>query len=171
VTPEPQARRWVRIALVLAISLTTVGMVGIPLVSHAAAKISVDTVSEGLTCQCGCGLTVANCNHPQCEFSVPVREQIERMINRGMTRPQIIANFRIKYGEKILSAPTTEGFNLLAWLMPFGAIIAGCGLLLVVAGRWRTAARAPKQPVAPTDDAGFDAQLRQCLENEIKEST
>ncbi len=43
------------------------------------------------------------------------------------------------YGEKILSAPTTEGFNLLAWLMPFGAIVAGCGLLFGVASRWRAA--------------------------------
>src|SRR5579875_2041586 len=39
-------------------------------------KTSLQEVSEGLTCQCGCGLTVANCNHPQCEFSVPVREHI-----------------------------------------------------------------------------------------------
>ncbi|MGC1191918.1 MAG: hypothetical protein WA861_15095, partial [Candidatus Binatus sp.] len=37
-------------------------------------------VSEGLTCQCGCGLTVANCNMPTCGFSVPMRAEIDRMI-------------------------------------------------------------------------------------------
>jgi len=73
----------------------------------STGKPSPQEVSEGLTCQCGCGLTVANCNHPQCEFSVPVRQQIETMINQGMGAKQIIAFFRAKYGEKILSAPTS----------------------------------------------------------------
>ena len=48
-------------------------------------------VSEGLTCQCGCGLTVANCNMPTCGFSVPLRREIDRMIGEGKTRAQIIA--------------------------------------------------------------------------------
>jgi cytochrome c-type biogenesis protein CcmH/NrfF len=86
--------------------------------AFASGKTSLQEVSEGLSCQCGCGLTIANCNHPQCEFSVPARQQIESMISQGMGREQIIGFFRAKYGEKILSAPTTEGFNLLAWGMP-----------------------------------------------------
>ena len=68
---------------------------------------TVDDVSQGLTCQCGCGLTVANCNHPECSFSVPLRGEISRMIDKGMDRPAIIAIYRAKFGEKILSAPTT----------------------------------------------------------------
>ena len=92
------------------------------------------------------------------------------MIGRGMTRTGIIATFRTKYGEKILSAPTTEGFNLLAWLMPFGAILAGCGLLFAVAGRWR-AANARREPPRPDDNTGFDAQLRERLAAEIKENS
>ncbi len=169
-TQRLRARRPVRIALLLALSLTLLGVVGIAVLAPAETRVSVDMVAEGLTCQCGCGLTVANCNHPQCEFSVPVRTQIEGMINRGMTRTQIIATFRAKYGEKILSAPTTEGFNLLAWLMPFGAIVAGCGLLFGVASRWR-AANARHEPARPDDNTGFDAQLRERLEAEIKENT
>jgi len=163
----PEARRSARIALILALLCA----ISLPVFSGAATRVSVDSVAEGLTCQCGCGLTVANCNHPQCEFSVPVRTQIEGMINRGMTRTQIIATFRAKYGEKILSAPTTEGFNLLAWLMPFGAIVAGCGLLFAVAGRWRSAGSGPgPRPTGPDDNARFDPQLRERLESEIKEN-
>src|SRR5713226_8669673 len=88
----------------------------LPIVGTAASTASRQEVSEGLTCQCGCGLTVANCNHPNCEFSVPVREKIDAMLGRGLSGPQVIAYFRGKYGEKILSAPTTQGFNLLAWI-------------------------------------------------------
>jgi cytochrome c-type biogenesis protein CcmH len=156
--------RFARIALIVVI----LAAVAIPVFSLAETKISVDSVAEGLTCQCGCGLTVANCNHPQCEFSVPVRAQIEQMIGRGMTRTQIIATFRTQYGEKILSAPTTEGFNLLAWIMPFGMILAGCGLLFVVVGRWRNANATPRQSVTE-DSSAFDPDLRKRLEGEIKD--
>jgi cytochrome c-type biogenesis protein CcmH len=135
--------------------------------SVASTRISVDTVAEGLTCQCGCGLTVANCNHPQCEFSVPVRTQIEAMIARGMTRSEILTTFRAKYGEKILSAPTTEGFNLLAWIMPFSAILTGGALLFAMLGRWRSAAKSPDASEARGGQ--LDAELRMKLEAEIKE--
>jgi cytochrome c-type biogenesis protein CcmH len=140
--------------------------------SYAAAttRVSVDTVAEGLTCQCGCGLTVANCNHPQCEFSVPVRTQIESMINRGMSRAQIIGVFRTKYGEKILSAPTTEGFNLLAWIMPFAMIAAGAALLFKIAGRWRADSNHPGNDDS-ANGSGFDPGLRSELEAELKEQT
>ena len=87
-------------------------------------------VSEGLTCQCGCGLTVANCNMPTCGFSVPMRREIDRMIGEGKTRAQIISFYRTQYGEKVLSAPTTEGFNILAWTMPFIALAVGGGLMV-----------------------------------------
>ena len=126
-------------------------------------------VSEGLTCQCGCGLTVANCNMPTCGFSVPMRRDIDRMIGEGKTRAQIISFYRAQYGEKVLSAPTTEGFNILAWTMPFIALAVGGGLMVVAVGRWHSSA-----PVAPADSKpgaqpSFDPELRRKLEKEIEE--
>ncbi len=126
-------------------------------------------VSEGLTCQCGCGLTVANCNMPTCGFAVPMRRDIDRMIAEGKTRAQIISFYRAQYGEKVLSAPTTEGFNILAWTMPFIALALGGGLMVVAVGRWHSSA-----PVAPADSKpgaqlSFDPELRRKLEKEIEE--
>ena len=156
----------------LALLLALIAAAG--LIAHAAgaavAKDSLQSVSEALTCQCGCGLTVANCNHPQCEFSVPVREQIEKMLGKGMGRAQIIALFRAKYGEKILSAPTTEGFNLLAWVMPFAALLAGCGIVFAFVGRWHKQGAEPERPAESRGEGGgFDAELRRRLERDIRE--
>jgi len=148
-------------AALLAISL---GVAAVSLAASIAAKTSVQDVSEGLTCQCGCGLTVANCNHPQCEFAVPVRTRIEGMIANGMSRPQIIAWFRTQYGEKVLSAPTTEGFNLVAWIMPFAALIAGGLAIFFAFGRWRS-----KAAVAPVAVGAFDPELKRRLEQELRE--
>ena len=126
-------------------------------------------VSEGLTCQCGCGLTVANCNMPTCGFSVPMRRDIDRLIGEGKTRAQIISFYRAQYGEKVLSAPTTEGFNILAWTMPFIALAVGGGLMVVAVGRWHSSS-----PPAPADSKtgaqlSFDPELRRKLEKEIEE--
>ncbi|HJU28998.1 MAG TPA: cytochrome c-type biogenesis protein CcmH [Candidatus Binataceae bacterium] len=136
----------------------------------ASAPVSAQDVAEGLTCQCGCGLTVANCNHPQCEFSVPVREQIAAMIGRGMAGPEIIAYFRHKYGEKILSSPTTQGFNLLAWVMPFAALIGGGAIIVVAVSRWRQAPPSTPSPGASdTGAAVYDDELRSRLQRDLKE--
>jgi cytochrome c-type biogenesis protein CcmH/NrfF len=135
-----------------------------------ASTTTVDDVAQGLTCQCGCGLTVANCNMPTCGFSVPLRGEISKMLDQGMDRPAIISFYRKKYGEKILSAPTTEGFNLLAWVMPFFALTVGGGFIVLMLGRWR------KQPPTPGADSEaiteripvIDPRLREKLEAEVK---
>ncbi|HXR36385.1 MAG TPA: cytochrome c-type biogenesis protein CcmH, partial [Candidatus Binataceae bacterium] len=98
---------------------------GTVIAAAAPPQTTVQVVGEGLTCQCGCGLTVANCNHPSCGFAVPTRDEIAGMINKGMTRVQILQSFMNRYGEKVLSAPTAEGFNLLAWVIPYVAVGAG----------------------------------------------
>ncbi len=148
--------------------------IAIPIVVVAAPTVSRQEISEGLTCQCGCGLTVANCNHPNCEFSVPVRDQIDGMLGRGMSGPQVIAYFRGKYGEKILSAPTTQGFNIIAWIMPFAVIAAGGALVAFTVGRWRSKSHAPAPPEAPfsageADNGTFDPELRRQLERELRD--
>ena len=160
-------------------ALTIVMAVPVPSVRAAAA--GGQEIAEGLTCQCGCGLTVANCNHPNCSFSVPMREHIDSMLAHGMGRAEIIAYFRKQYGEKILSAPTTQGFNLLAWTMPFVALIVGGGLVVLMMGRWRGE---PSSAPQSSNDSGpcssdksgssdkpdkFDPALRERLERELRE--
>jgi cytochrome c-type biogenesis protein CcmH len=147
-------------------------------VAHAAAAASRQEIAEGLTCQCGCGLTVANCNHPSCSFSVPMREHIDTMLAHGMGRAEIIAYFRKQYGEKILSAPTTQGFNLFAWTMPFAALLVGGGLVVLMMGRWRggppSTPQTPQSPAASgPDNSGkpneSNPALRERLERELRE--
>jgi cytochrome c-type biogenesis protein CcmH/NrfF len=137
---------------------------------YAAEKATIAEVTQGLTCQCGCGLTVANCNMPTCGFSVPMRAEIDNMIGRGMGRAQILAFYRGKFGEKVLSAPTTEGFNILAWTMPFIALFAGGGLIVLVFGRWRAAPiGTPASPGPASAPVSFDPELKRRLEKELEE--
>lgn len=82
-------------------------------------------VSEALVCQCGCNMILYVCNHVNCPSAYPFRDSIEAMILRGNTKDEIIARFVADEGEVVLSAPTTEGFNLAAWVTPFVMLVLG----------------------------------------------
>jgi cytochrome c-type biogenesis protein CcmH len=165
---------------VLALAAVLIVPLMVP-IRAARAATNRQEIAEGLTCQCGCGLTVANCNHPNCSFSVPMREHIDTMLAHGMGRAEIIAYFRKQYGEKILSAPTTQGFNLLAWTMPFAALLVGGGLVVLMMGRWRGGPPStPQTPQSPADSSSGNSGnsgkpnapnsvLRERLERELRE--
>ncbi len=93
-------------------------------------------IEDRLTCQCGCGLTVHSCNHLQCGFAVPTREDIAKSLAAGQTADEIIARYVSKYGEKVLSSPTTRGFNLVAWYAPYVAVLIGTVGILLLLRRW-----------------------------------
>ena len=61
-----------------------------------------------------------------------VRTEISNLLDRGKTPKEVKASLVATYGERILIMPTTEGFNLLAWVGPF--IMIGIGFVIV--GVW-----------------------------------
>ena len=109
-------------------------------------------VEESLTCQCGCGLTVHACNHLQCGSGEPIKMEIAERIARGEDKTTILAAFRAQYGEKILSSPTFQGFNWIAWITPFAAVLAGGVGISLVIRRWTRTPPAPPAAPPPGDD-------------------
>jgi cytochrome c-type biogenesis protein CcmH len=101
-----------------------------------AATVTTKEIEEALTCQCGCGLTVHSCNHLQCGSGIPLKNEVLTLVNQGLSRDDILLRFRTRYGEKILSSPTTEGFNLTAWILPFVVLAAGGAMIVVWVRRW-----------------------------------
>jgi cytochrome c-type biogenesis protein CcmH len=123
-------------------------------------------IEESLTCQCGCGLTVHSCNHLQCPSGIPLKAEIAEQIAAGKTRGDVLEHFAGKYGEKILSAPTATGFNMVAWVTPFLALLIAGTLVVMFTRRWRgRAAAAPPPAPPPADDA--DTARRARLRSEL----
>ena len=44
--------------------------------------------------------------------------EIAGMVDNGKTKSEIINYYTDKYGERVLSIPVAEGFNIFAWLAP-----------------------------------------------------
>lgn len=134
--------------------------------TFVTATATPTEVEESLTCQCSCGLTVHSCNHLQCSFAVPAKQTIGEQLGQGTTKEVILQSFVTKYGEKVLSAPTTTGFNLAAWITPFLALIVGGIVVGLVSMRWSR--QRAQQPVAekPAADPQND-QYRDRLKKEL----
>ena len=136
----------------------------------AVARAEIATqyqVETDLTCQCGCGLTVHSCNHLNCGSGIPLKKEIAEQIAAGTSREDILSYFSKKYGEKILSSPTTTGFNIAAWTVPFAVIALGGLIIGVVLVRWRRASGGADAPVAAAPPSATDPDLKAKLDREL----
>jgi cytochrome c-type biogenesis protein CcmH/NrfF len=124
-----------RVALALVLSLACAGAPS----KASASAVTTKEIEEALTCQCGCGLTVHSCNHLQCGSGIPLKQEVQLLVSQGLGRDEILVHFRDKYGEKILSAPVAEGFNLAAWILPFVVLAGGAAAVATTLARWRVA--------------------------------
>ena len=125
-------------------------------------------IEEALTCQCGCGLTVHSCNHVQCPSAIPLKAEISSQLAEGKGAAEVLEYFAGKYGEKILSAPTTTGFNIVAWVTPFAVVLIATVIITIVARRWSVRGvqveAAASSPPAEAGDEERRARLRSELE-------
>jgi len=95
-----------------------------------------------------------------------MKTEIEKFVDGGMSDEQVLAAFAEKYGQTVLAAPTTTGFNLTAWVMPFVALAIGA--IVAVHFIRRTRSQAPASAAA----AGIDtSQYNARLEEELKKYT
>lgn len=81
----------------------------------------------------------------QCHYASPVRDKIAKLQALGMGDDSIVDSIVKETGLQALSSPPASGFNLLAWVMPFIAILFGLGVIY-----WFM--RRPKFAAAPAVD-------------------
>jgi cytochrome c-type biogenesis protein CcmH len=140
-------------------------LIALPALPAVAAPSTTQEVEEALTCQCSCGLTVHSCNHLQCSFAVPRKQEIATAIAEGKGKEEILTSYVTQFGEKVLSAPTTTGFNLAAWITPFLALILGGVVVSLISLRW-SRQRALKELKSPVVTEVAD-EYRQRLKKEL----
>jgi cytochrome c-type biogenesis protein CcmH len=106
-----------------------------------------------LMCVCGCNQILLECNHVGCNYSEHMREELIAAINHGDNDDLVLQAFIQKYGTTVLAAPTQTGFNRVAWIMPYLALVLGLGVVVMVVGAWR---RNPPPP--PTGGGSGSSQ-------------
>jgi cytochrome c-type biogenesis protein CcmH len=116
-----------------------------------------------MVCPCGCAQLLGECNHVGCPDSDRMRSQLAGYIRDNKNDKDILTAFAAEYGPTVLAAPTTQGFDLLAWIAPFAVFLAAVFGVILVARHW--AATRP-QPVAALQDTPEMAALREKIRRE-----
>jgi len=132
--------------LFLPVATTALAVEGIPRTPQMKMKL-FDGITADLACLCGCGTTVKTCPHDSCSFAVPIRKEIHSMIDSGLTRKDIIAKLVSTRGEALLAAPTFSGFNIMAWVTPFFAILLVGYFVVVLVRNWSAGRKVSTAPV------------------------
>ncbi len=129
----------------------------------------VDEISANLMCQCGCTMVLNTC---ECGTAEQMRGEIKTMLDQGKSKDDILNFYIGKYGDKVLSAPKAEGFNISAYITPFAVILASALVIGLIVRQWvirtRTAAQEPALETMPLMPASPD-ELRAQLQKELGE--
>ena len=90
-----------------------------------------------LMCVCSCNQVLLECNHVGCRYSDRMREELGAALERADSDDLVLQSFVQKYGPTVLLAPTTTGFNRLAWVMPYLALALRLTTVTLIIRSWR----------------------------------
>ncbi|MBI5637224.1 MAG: cytochrome c-type biogenesis protein CcmH [Nitrospinae bacterium] len=148
-------KQLVMLLLILALSASVRAAEQIP-VGAADKDALYESLISDMACLCGCGTTLKTCPHENCDKAIPARKEICQMVDSGTPRQEIINQMVKSRGEAILAAPTFKGFNVMAWVTPFVAIVAVGMLVAMILKRWsgNRAAVSPDASPKKTAESG-----------------
>jgi cytochrome c-type biogenesis protein CcmH/NrfF len=147
-----------RIAQLFLIALLALVFLG------AGDDVRFNKLGHGLMCMCGCSQVLLECNHVGCTYSERMRNELIAGIERGDSDSLVLQSFVQKYGATVLSAPTTTGFNRVAWIMPFAVFAGALALTILLVLMWKSKAVAHPVPTPNLDAAQLDDLRRQARE-------
>jgi len=134
----------------------------LPLHVDAQKTERAKVLGEKLMCMCGCGQILTQCNHINCPSSAPMLKELDQHVASGEADNLVIQDFIQEYGEKVLSAPPSTGFNSIAWYIPGVAFALGLGIVLVIIRMWRQrdVHRLASASAAPAPAATLASEVR-----------
>jgi cytochrome c-type biogenesis protein CcmH len=118
------------------VRLLAVVVVALALAGPAAAACTKPQASlETLEGQVMCPICHTTLDQSDSAVADRIRTYIRARIARCETADQIKSELVADFGQSILAAPPHRGFDLLAWWLPLGGVLAGAAVL--GAGVWR----------------------------------
>ena len=136
-----------RISRIVVVGLALCLVAGLGM-GAADAGARFNDLTTKLMCTCGCGQTLATCNHLGCSSLAREGGELKTAIARGDSDNTILIAFQNEYGPTVLSAPLLTRFNIIAWVVPPLFLAGGLFGTFVLVRRWRrrVAAQPPVEP-------------------------
>lgn len=113
-------------------------MLAVLICAGAGDDARFNDLGHRLMCACGCNQILLECNHVGCSYSDRMRAELVAAVDRGDNDDLTLQSFVQKYGPTVLAAPTKTGFNRVAWIAPYLALVLGLGLVTFIVRAWRS---------------------------------
>src|SRR5215470_2270554 len=150
-------KRSVQLAILLLASLAFLG-------AGDGVEQHFQDLGHKLMCKCGCNQILLECNHVGCSYSERMRTELMEGLSRGDSDSLVLQAFVQKYGPTVLAAPPTSGFNRVAWITPYLALMVGIGLVIVLVRKW-------KYRVTPVGATNLNAAELDALRQRARQET
>lgn len=138
---------------VVAVAAAALALAG-PAAACANPKTSLSYLEGQIMCPT-CHTTLDMSEAPAAQ---EIKAQISRRIAECWSAKQIETELVGNFGQGILAAPPHKGFDLLAWWLPIGGILAGAVLLAV--GVWRWSRTHEVEPPGPPTEIDPETERR-----------
>jgi cytochrome c-type biogenesis protein CcmH len=142
-------KRGLQLALLFLLIVTSLG---------ADQDSRFQSLGHKMKCACGdCNYVLLECNHVGCPLSEGMRHELAANLDRGDSDDLVLQAFVQKYGPTVLLAPTAEGFNRTAWVMPYLVLVLGVVTVVLIVRSWKNRPLSlPKGAVAPVGGAELE---------------
>jgi cytochrome c-type biogenesis protein CcmH/NrfF len=138
-------------------------------VGATAPEGRLNNMSHQLMCTCGCAQLLGECDHIGCPSRDGELAMLRSNMAAGMSDQEIYTAFVAKYGATVLAAPTTHGFDLVAWIAPFAVFAVALAGTILLIRRWGGMRGGTAQAVA-IDPAGLTPAERERRERIRRET-
>jgi cytochrome c-type biogenesis protein CcmH/NrfF len=108
----------------LSAALLTI-VLGICVLGASGDHARFNDLGHRMMCVCGCNQILLECNHVGCSYSERMRNQLLSATQQNSNDDSILQAFVKEYGTTVLAAPTMQGFDKVAWIMPFAVFLTG----------------------------------------------
>lgn len=150
-----QNRKWVKGAQAAILALAVCFSIG---ATDQTARY--DKLSHQFMCSCGCGQVLGECNHVGCPASPVQLAELKVAMTNGMGDKEIMDSFAAKYGATVLAAPTTTGFNLVAWIAPFAVFLAALLGTILLVRHWSIGKKQQAEPASTPEMNAIRERIR-----------
>jgi len=135
--------------------------VAILLFAGADNETRFNDLGHRLVCVCGCNQILLECNHVGCQYSTRMRDELAAALDRGDNDDLALQAMVQSYGPTVVAAPASSGFDRVAWIMPYLALVLGLAAVTLVVRSWNLRhAPASPPPSGSPDLEEFREQAR-----------
>jgi len=148
-------RKWIKGAQALVLAIGVCFSIG-----ATDATSRYEKLNHQFMCSCGCGQVLGECNHVGCPASPVQLAELKTAMTTSMDDKQILESFAAKYGATVLAAPTTSGFNLVAWIAPFAVFLAALLGTILLVRHWSVGRKQGTEPASTPEMDALRERIR-----------